>query len=455
MERMNLFQDNNKPQITFYFAECMEFPDYGEYKEFPTLAQAISLFEKCPGTLLNAVRCVGFILHDDSIYDDVKQPLMTSKHVLKDDINYISHYANTTLVQEAIKEAECYLRNKENSKPKVTTGMFDNCDPLPAEMRKNFKFTDEEIRYLSGVGEVYKNYKPTNFEIMQGPMPPAPIQDESGILCFSLENHKYFLNVNVEDERERVKREVNKNSKYTYDWFKEETGDHHWVLYNTDMYEMIRDDVFYLHYKKDSNLAPVIPINASSCYKMFYEIIALNLSNFDTSKMTNMSWMFDNCLSLTTLDLSNFDTSNVTNMSYMFSKCQSLISLDLSNFDTSKVTDMSYMFSYCSRLISLDLSSFDTSNVTDMSYMFEDCSGLTLLNLSNFNTENVTDMHYMFKYCDSLTTINVSNQWNTDSVKFSIKMFKKCYSLPNFNEEKTNVEMAKPVEQGGYLTLKR
>ncbi len=36
---MNLFQDNNKPQITFYFAECMEFPDYGEYKEFPSLAQ--------------------------------------------------------------------------------------------------------------------------------------------------------------------------------------------------------------------------------------------------------------------------------------------------------------------------------------------------------------------------------------------------------------------------------
>ena len=127
---MNLFQDNNKPQITFYFAECMEFPNYGEYKEFPTLAQAISLFEKCPGTLLNAVKCVGFILHDDSIYDDVKQPLMTSKHVLKDDINYISHYANTTLVQEAIKEAECYLRSKENSKSKVTTGMFASCVSL-------------------------------------------------------------------------------------------------------------------------------------------------------------------------------------------------------------------------------------------------------------------------------------------------------------------------------------
>lgn len=160
---MNLFQDNNKPQITFYFAECMEFPNYGEYKEFPTLAQAISHFEKCPGTLLNAVKCVGFILHDDSIYNDVKQPLMTSKHVLKDDINYISHYANITLVQEAIKEAECYLRSKENSKPKVTTGMFDNCDPLPAEMRENFKFTDEDFHILDGIGEMYKKLQTCKF----------------------------------------------------------------------------------------------------------------------------------------------------------------------------------------------------------------------------------------------------------------------------------------------------
>ena len=235
---MNLFQDNNKPQITFYFAECMEFPDYGEYKEFPSLAQAISLFEKCPGTLLNAVKCVGFILHDDSIYDDVKQPLMTSKHVLKDDINYISHYVNTTLVQEAIKEAECYLRSKENSKSKVTTGMFDNCDPLPAEMRENFKFTDEEIRYLSGIGNMFKNDKSVNFEIMEGPMPPAPIQDENRFICFRVEGKEYSLRIVSKEEMQRVKEEVNKNSKYTYDWFKEETGDHHWVLYNTDMYEI-------------------------------------------------------------------------------------------------------------------------------------------------------------------------------------------------------------------------
>ena len=315
------------------------------------------------------------------------------------------------------------------------------------------------------------------------PLLPAPIQDENGNLTFTLKGKIYSLNVNSEEEREKVKEEVNTNSLVKYDWFKEETGEKHWVLYNTEMYEMIRDDIFYLHYKKDSNLAPVIPINASSCYKMFYEcydLIALNSSNFDTSKMTDMSWMFDNCLNLTTLDLSNFDTSNVTNMSYMFSECQSLISLDLSNFNTSKVTDMSYMFSYCSRLISLDLSSFDTSNVTDMSYMFEDCSGLTLLDLSSFNTSKVTimgDMFYnceslthldlssfntgkvtdtmeMFTYCTELTNIFISNKWNTNRVDYSRDMFAKCRSLSNFNKGKTGIEMAKPVEQGGYLTLK-
>ena len=62
MERMNLFQNNNKLQITFYFAECMEFPDYGEYKEFPTLAQAISLFEKCPSERLH-LSCLSMAPH--------------------------------------------------------------------------------------------------------------------------------------------------------------------------------------------------------------------------------------------------------------------------------------------------------------------------------------------------------------------------------------------------------
>lgn len=60
--------------------------------------------------------------------------------------------------------------------------------------------------------------------------------------------------------------------------------------------------------------------------------------------------MFDGCDYLKELDLSNFDTSKVTDMHYMFWDCSSLQSLDLSNFDTSEVTDMSDMFDFCSNL---------------------------------------------------------------------------------------------------------
>ena len=91
----------------------------------------------------------------------------------------------------------------------------------------------------------------------------APIQDKSGNLTFTLEGKTYSLNVNSEKERERVKAEVNANTLTKYDWFKEETGEKHWVLYNTEMYEVIVLHHF-LCYKDECNLAHVIPINATS-----------------------------------------------------------------------------------------------------------------------------------------------------------------------------------------------
>ncbi|MBP5432571.1 BspA family leucine-rich repeat surface protein [Ruminococcus sp.] len=113
------------------------------------------------------------------------------------------------------------------------------------------------------------------------------------------------------------------------------------------------------------------------------------------------SYMFDDFLA-EDIDLSNADTSNVTNMQGMFARCYFLESLDLSSFDTSNVTDMSGMFFWCKSLESLDLSSFDTSNVTEMSGMFSNCEKLESLNLSSFDTSNVKDNSDMFSGCTSL-----------------------------------------------------
>ena len=61
----------------------------------------------------------------------------------------------------------------------------------------------------------------------------------------------------------------------------------------------------------------------------------------------------------------------------MFSDCSGLTSLDLSNFNTAKVTNMSYMFNSCSDLVTIYASDlFTTESVTNSSGMFSDCTSL-------------------------------------------------------------------------------
>jgi surface protein len=65
--------------------------------------------------------------------------------------------------------------------------------------------------------------------------------------------------------------------------------------------------------------------------------------------------MFWGCLSLKTLDLSRFNTSKVTTFDSMFYGCCSLTKLDLSSFDASNITTMKNMFAYCVRIKTLAL----------------------------------------------------------------------------------------------------
>ena len=156
------------------------------------------------------------------------------------------------------------------------------------------------------------------------------------------------------------------------------------------------------------------------------------LENLDTSKVTNMKDMFENCRNLETLDVSHFDTSKVTDMSSMFDSCSNLSSLGVSNFDTSQVTDMSGMFAACSNLNSLDLSHFDTSQVTNMAGMFVSCENLKTLDVSHLDTFNVNRMNSMFQDCQNLKTLNLSH-FNTSKVTDMDCIFDGCINLENLN----------------------
>ncbi len=147
----------------------------------------------------------------------------------------------------------------------------------------------------------------------------------------------------------------------------------------------------------------------SDSFENYINLRWLDSLKFNTSKMTTMERMFAYCKYLNdSLNLSNFDTSNVTDMSMMFYDCETLTSLDLSNFDTSKVTNMYGMFSNCNSLTNIDISNFNTSNVISMGNMFYGCSSLKTLDLSNFDISNLQYAAGMFLN-SHLDDINLSS----------------------------------------------
>ena len=201
------------------------------------------------------------------------------------------------------------------------------------------------------------------------------------------------------------------------------------------------------------NLSSFNTSKVADMSNMFYgmsKLTNLNLSNFDTSKVTNMSGMFSIMPSLTTLDISSFDTSKVTDMGFMFSSMSKLTTLNISNFDTSKVTYMRYMFNNMSNLTTLNLFHFDTSKVTNMGYMFSGMSNLVTLDLSSFDTSKVTDMYAMFSDMSNLTTLDLSN-FDTSKVTTMYAMFR---NMPNLTTlDLSNFDTSKVTNMDSIFSL--
>ena len=151
----------------------------------------------------------------------------------------------------------------------------------------------------------------------------------------------------------------------------------------------------------------------------------------DETHTTCSSW-FSGCTNLASIEgIENLNTSNVTYMNEMFDQCSNLETLDLSRFNTEKVTTMAQMFYGCTKLHDLNISSFNTENVKYMNEMFDGCSSLETLDLSHFNTRNVlySGLNYMFNGCSSLSSLDVSN-FTTDKPRMQLDgLFKGCSSL--------------------------
>ena len=142
------------------------------------------------------------------------------------------------------------------------------------------------------------------------------------------------------------------------------------------------------------------------------------IDEFDTSKVTDMSYMFYESSNFNKR-LNGWNTTSVTNMSHMFYEAENF-NQDLSDWDTSEVTDMSHMFSKA-QTFNQDLSKWKTSKVTDMSQMFDDASSFNQ-DLSDWDTSKVTNMIRMFHSADRFKSD--LSRWEIGLVTSMSEMFR-------------------------------
>lgn len=171
------------------------------------------------------------------------------------------------------------------------------------------------------------------------------------------------------------------------------------------------------------------------------------LTSFDTGAVRSMEAMFRNN-GVTNLDLSEFDTSEVNNMAYMFAQMANLVELDLSSFETTNVTDMRYMFAISTFLKNINLSTFDTRQVRNMEWMFTSTHHLESLNLRHFKTENVTDMNHMFAGTRDLKKLELDREnFDTSSVRDMSMMFAHTRHLASLDLSGFNTRAVTNMDQ--------
>ena len=143
----------------------------------------------------------------------------------------------------------------------------------------------------------------------------------------------------------------------------------------------------------------------------------LDLSSFDTSKVTSVENLFSGATNLEELNLSNWNLSSLSNQSgpQIFNDAVNILSINMTNFVFPQ--NSSFFFSAgLTKLNNIILDNVDTSNTTNMNSMFSGCSSLTTLDLSDFDTENLESISNIFGFINGLQKLDLSNWKFNDNI---------------------------------------
>ena len=147
----------------------------------------------------------------------------------------------------------------------------------------------------------------------------------------------------------------------------------------------------------------------------------VDLNIIDTSKITDMSYLFDNTeFHKFCGDVSQWNVSNVENMDSLFFGCYDF-DCDLSQWNVSQVEGMEFMFGGCENFKGRGLEKWNVSKVKNMEAMFAKCKNLDC-DLSHWDVSQVINMQHMF-YRSNFS--NDISSWKIKSNAATSKMFLK------------------------------
>ena len=98
--------------LTYYVAECMEFPNLGEYHDNLSLEEAVRIYQEIPAERMNGIKGIGFELKDGSDYEG-PFPILTGQTIDLDTVQAIDYYRDNPLVQKAVKELAAAMPEME------------------------------------------------------------------------------------------------------------------------------------------------------------------------------------------------------------------------------------------------------------------------------------------------------------------------------------------------------
>lgn len=186
-------------------------------------------------------------------------------------------------------------------------------------------------------------------------------------------------------------------------------------LSNSDSYKhMFRNCHYLTKVVFSPKASSVTSIDCTGMFTNCYALTEFDHSEWDKSKVSNMSYFFENCTGLKNFYFNGMTVDNCTTVSYMFLGCTGLEKVFMSGFIAPKLTDCKGMFEACSNLdIGVaNLLGWDASKVTSIHSMFKDCTklggDLGVVSFSEMNFESCTTMQNAFKGCTSMKTLKLN-----------------------------------------------